>query len=263
MGFSAPFRSELFRARRVHAGLLLLGLYLGIALSYAFASSGAWVSAGGKGRFIGFSADPSYFKLIGAGTSEAERLIAVSLAHTALFPVVAVLVTGMFFDVPARGAAEVSQARGVGEFDRYLVRIAVCCLYLVAAYAAFSALAFAAYCAIGLARFDAAAALFLVRKLVPNAMVDASFVVLCVSVFTLLRIRSLASGGLLVLTYAGLVAAMSSPDSIVPAHMAYWIRTCGISGADETLGAITFSMASSVLCVIAAGALLKVRQNAR
>lgn len=261
MGFTASFFSELFRARRMHVGFVLLGLYFGIACLYAFASSGAWVSAGGEERFIGFSADPSYVELIGISIPEVERFVIASLAHTVLFPVAAVLVAGMFFDTPFQGSAtEVSQARGVGAFDRYLAQIAVCCLYLGATYAAFSIPVFAVYCMASLARIDTAAALLFAWRLVPNVVINTSFIVLCISTFTLLRIRPLASGGLLVLTYAGLVAAMSSTDFIAPVHMAHWMRTCSTSGTGETFGAIVFSIASCFLCIIVTGASLKLRQ---
>lgn len=265
MGFSASFCSEMFRARRMHIGFVLLALYLGIALLYVFARSGAWVGtwvlADGNKHFIGFSADPFYSESIGFSAPEAERSIAASLAHTALFPVIAVLIAGMFFDAPAQGAATmVSQARGVGKFGLYIARIAVCCLYAGAAYVVFSILVFAAYCISGLTRFDTASSLLLALRLVPNIAINTSFIVLCISMFMLLRIRSLASGGLLVLTYAGLVVAMSSSSSIIPAHMAYWIRTCGIFGAD-VWGAIVFSMASCILYIVAVGTLLRIRRD--
>ena len=195
MGFSASFRSELFRARRMHVGLVLIGLYLGVALLYVYSvlvGCGAWVSVGAEAesQFVGFSAELPYLERLGIGCSEAERIVTASLAHTLLFPVTAVLTAGMFFDAPARGAADVSRARGAWEFGRFFARIAVCCLYLVAAYTVFSILLFSCHCAVSFGRFDTVASLLLAQRLAPNILVDMSFVVLCVSTFTLARVRA-------------------------------------------------------------------------
>lgn len=264
MKFSASFRSELFRARRMHVGLVLIGLYLGVALLYVYSvlvGCGAWVSVGAEAesQFVGFSAELTYLERLGIGCSEAERIVTASLAHTLLFPVAAVLTAGMFFDAPARGAADVSWARGAWEFGRFFARIAVCCLYLVAAYTVFSILLFSCHCAVSFGRFDTVASLLLAQRLAPNILVDMSFVVLCVSTFTLARVRALASGGLLVLVFAGLIVAMSLFPSAVPVHMAYWIRLCGTSMADVAPAVIVFSAVSSVLCVVAVGISLRFR----
>ena len=58
MSFSGVLRSEFFRARRMHVGMVLTLLYLGVALLYVLAGAGAWVSMGNKGTFVGFCADP-------------------------------------------------------------------------------------------------------------------------------------------------------------------------------------------------------------
>lgn len=267
MGFSASFRSELFRARCMHVGLVLIGLYLGAALLYVYSvlvGCGAWVSVGAEAesQFVGFSAELPYLERLGIGCSEAERVVIASLAHTLLFPVAAVLTAGMFFDAPARGAADVSWARGAWEFGRFFARIAVCCLYLVAAYMVFSILLFSCHCAVSFGRFDTVASLLLARRLAPNILVDMSFVVLCVSTFTLARVRALASGGLLVLVFAGLIVAMSLFPSVAPVHMTYWMRLCGTSMVDAAPAAIVFSAVSSTLCVVAVGISLRFREDA-
>lgn len=267
MGFSASFRSELFRARCMHVGLVLIGLYLGAALLYVYSvlvGCGAWVSVGAEAesQFVGFSAELPYLERLGIGCSEAERVVIASLAHTLLFPVAAVLTAGMFFDAPARGAADVSWARGAWEFGRFFARIAVCCLYLVAAYMVFSILLFSCYCAVSFGRFDTVASLLLARRLAPNTLVDMSFVVLCVSTFTLARVRALASGGLLVLVFAGLIVAMSLFPSVAPVHMTYWMRLCGTSMVDAAPAATVFSAVSSTLCVVAVGISLRFREDA-
>ena len=86
MGFSASFRSELFRARRMHVGLVLIGLYLGVALLYVYSvlvGCGAWVSVGAEAesQFVGFSAELPYLERLGIGCSEAERIVTASLAN--------------------------------------------------------------------------------------------------------------------------------------------------------------------------------------
>lgn len=267
MGFSASFRSELFRARCMHVGLVLIGLYLGAALLYVYSvlvGCGAWISVGAEAesQFVGFSAELPYLERLGIGCSEAERVVIASLAHTLLFPVAAVLTAGMFFDAPARGAANVSWARGAWEFGRFFARIAVCCLYLVAAYMVFSILLFSCHCAVSFGRFDTVASLLLARRLAPNTLVDMSFVVLCVSTFTLARVRALASGGLLVLVFAGLIVAMSLFPSVAPVHMTYWMRLCGTSMVDAAPAATVFSAVSSTLCVVAVGISLRFREDA-
>lgn len=247
MGVSTALQSEFFRARRMHIGVVLLLLYLGVALLYAFAGTGAWVSAGDEGSFAGFSADPSYFELIGMDADPAEFAVASALAHTVLFPIAAVFVVGMFFGAPRGSAsAAVSLARGMDERWFFLARAVISSLYLAAGYVLFTAIAFATYAASGHA-LDIA---LLAQRTCLNVLLNVSYALVCVTAFAAFCVRALVAGGLIVVTFAGLIAAMSLPGDGIPVHMSYWMRVCGIGTSGAGVDAVVFALAVSAACIL-------------
>lgn len=247
MSVLTVIRSECFRARHMRVGLILLLLYLGIAFLYVFAGAGAWVSSGIEGSFSGFSADPSYFDLIDVKADSGEYVIASALAHTVFFPILAVIVVGMLFGLPKGGAsADVSRAKGVEDVLFLFARAVVSSAYLMAGYASFTLVASATYLAFGYT-VDMG---LLIQRLSLIILLNESYIMVCVVVFSIVRMRALASGGLIVATFAGLIAAMSSPGSIIPVHMSYWMQACGIATSGTSLKAVVFSLVSMSLCLL-------------
>lgn len=259
MGALTAFQSEFFRARHMHVGIVLLLLYLGVAILYMLAGEGAWVSSGHEGSFAGFCADPSYFTLIDVDASPEEFATAAALAHTVFFPIAAVIVVGMLFGV-SRGSASVavSLARGMDERWFFLARTAISFLYLTAGYALFTVTVFAVYAASGHV-FNIA---LLAQRVTLNVLLNTSYILLCVTAFVAIRTRALVSGGLIVVTFAGLVAAMSFPGSDMPVHMFYWMQMCGIASYGMEIKAIIYSLASSILCLLLLYALCQLRRRA-
>lgn len=245
MGFSNALRSEFFRGHRMHVGMALALLYLGVALLYILAGTGAWVSAGIEGTFAGFSADPSYFELINVGGSVAERTVAASLAHTVLFPVASVAVVGLLFN-SQRGNANiaVSRARGMGEGSLYFARVVVSSTYLTSCYVLFTLIAYMAFSAFGRAT-DVA---LLIQRMSLNVLINISYVMVCVTAFAVFRQKALVSGGLITATFAGLIAAMSFPGDSIPVHMFYWMRVCGVGVPGLCPEAVSFSLTSAIVC---------------
>lgn len=246
MGFPNALRSEFFRGHRMHEGIVLSLLYLGVALLYILAGTGAWVSTGAEGAFAGFCADPSYFELINVGDGVAERTVAASLAHTVLFPIASVVVVGLLFSAH-RGSANiaVSRARGMGEGSLYLARVVVSSTYLTICYVLFTLVAFTGYCASG----QAVDLVLLIQRMSLNVLINISYVVVCVTAFAIFRQKALVSGGLIAVTFAGLIAAMSFPGDGIPVHMFHWMRACGVGIHGMGSEAVSFSLTSAIVCV--------------
>lgn len=245
---TSVIRSEFFRGGRIHLGIMLSLFYVGMGLLYVMAGAGAWVSAGTGDWFIGFSADVSYFELNNIGDSITEHVVAASLAHALLFPAVAVVVVGSLFASSKESACmSVSRARGVTEASLYLAWALVASTWLVLGYAVFTLICFAAYTAAG----RAGSVVLLIHRLFLCTFLNVSYVVLCVTAFALLRVKALVSGGLIVATYAGLIAAMASPGDAMPMHMFYWMRVCGVGALHSGLEVIVFSFASVIACILA------------
>lgn len=245
MGFSNALRSEFFRGHRMHVGMVLALLYLGVALLYILAGAGAWVSAGIEGTFAGFSADPSYFELINVEGSVAERTVAASLAHTVLFPIASVVVVGLLFN-SQRGSADiaVSRARGMREGSLYLARVVVSSTCLTFYYVLFTLIAYMAFSASG----QATDVVLLIQRMSLNALINISYVVVCVTAFAVFRQKALVSGGLITVTFAGLIAAMSFPGDSIPVHMFHWMRTCGVGVLGIGPEDVSFSLTSAIVC---------------
>lgn len=263
MGFAPVLRSEFFRARRMRISLVLSCLYLGIALLYVFAGSGAWVSAGDEGVFAGFSADPSYLELLNLRCGVAECLVSAALAHTVLLPITVVLIVGMFFNAPREDAVTfISHAHGIGDGTFFLARTLVCSTYLAITYTFFSSLILGIHVLLYSPADDSFVSLFLQRIMLSN-LLNTSFVVLCSMTFVAFHVRALTSGGLLVLTYAGLIVAMSSPNTDIPVHMAYWIQLCGVPVSDCASHTVMFSLISIMLCALVTSVCLWFRREYR
>lgn len=257
MSFSGVLRSEFFRARRMHVGMVLTLLYLGVALLYVLAGAGAWVSMGNEGTFVGFCADPFYFDLIDVG-SAAERAVAAALAHTVYFPVAAVAAVGLFFDNHGDGTnIAVSRARGTLEGSLYLSRVIVSSVYLTFYYVFFTLI----LCAIYSAHGQAIDIFLLIQKMVANILISISYVVVCGTAFAGFCQKALVSGGLITVTFAGLIAVMSFPDTSIPVHMFYWMRTCGVGVPGMGLEVVSFSLASVIACVLILYASQKVHRR--
>lgn len=245
MGFSNALRAEFFRGHRMHVGMVLALLYLGVALLYILAGAGAWVSAGIEGTFVGFSADPSYFELINVDGSVAERTVAASLAHTVLFPIASVVVVGLLFNSQRGGAnIAVSRARGTREGSLYLARVVVSSTYLTLCYVLFTLIAYMAFSASG----QATDVVLLIQRVSLNALINISYVVVCVTAFAVFRQKALVSGGLITATFAGLIAAMSFPGDSIPVHMFHWMRACGVGVPGIGPEGVSFSLASAIVC---------------
>lgn len=244
MSFSGVLCSEFFRAQRIHVGMVLTLLYLGVALLYVLTGAGAWVSMGSEGTFAGFCADPFYFDLIDVG-DVAERTVAAALAHTVFFPVASVAVVGMFFE-NHRGNAniDVSRARGTGEGSLYLSRVIVSSAYLMFYYVFFTLI----LCAIYSAHGQAVDVFLLIQKTIANILINISYVVVCVTAFASFYQKALVSGGLVTVTFAGLIAVMSFPGTNIPVHMFYWMWTCGVGVPEMAREVVSFSSASVIVC---------------
>ncbi len=245
MSFSGVLRSEFFRARRMHVGIVLTLFYLGVALLYVLAGAGAWVSMGNEGTFAGFCADPFYFDLVDVG-SAAERTVAAALAHTVFFPVASVAAVGLFFGNHGDDAnIAVSRARGTGEGSLYLSRVIVSSAYLTFYYVFFTLILCAMYSAHG----QAVDVFLLIQKMIANILINISYVVVCATAFTSFCQKALVSGGLITATFAGLIAVMSFPGTSIPVHMFYWMWMCGVDVPGMGLEVVSFSFASVIACM--------------
>lgn len=259
MSVSAALRSELFRAYRMHIGLVLLLLYTGVGLLYVFANVGAWVSVGVEDVFIGFAPDPSYLASVtSGGVDSGESVVSAALAHTVFFPVFAVVVVGMLCRAPGgRSFSAVSLAKGVRAYQFCSARAVVASLYLTLGYMLFSGIVAGVNCAFG-HTFDVM--LFITRTLL-NVLLNMSYVAVCIASFTIVRNRALVAGGLIVVTFAGLIASMANPGSTAPMHMSYWIRTCGVGFFNMGCGTVVFSLASLTLSALVLFAVLRYRHD--
>lgn len=259
MSVSAALRSELFRAYRMHIGLVLLLLYTGVGLLYVFANVGAWVSVGVEDVFIGFAPDPSYLASVASGgVGSGESVVSAALAHTALFPVFAVIVAGMLYCAPRdRSLSAVSFAKGMRACQLSFAKAIVSSLYLTVGYVLFSVVVASVYCVLGYA-LDIT--LFINRVLL-NIILNTSYIAVCIASFTIFRNRALVSGGLIVVTFAGLVVSMACPGTAVPMHMAYWIRTCGMGFIEIGFGTFVFSLTCLALSALALCVVLKCRHE--
>lgn len=256
MAIANVIQSEFFRAGRSRLGIELALLYLGMGLLCVLAGAGAWVSAGTGDWFIGFSADPSYFEFNGIGDSAEEYVAASSLAHTLLFPAVCVVVVGGLFSSSKKSAClSVSRSRGVTEGSLCLARVLVASIWLVLGHAIFTLICFLAWASAG----RAANVALMIQRLFLCLFLNTSYVALCVTVFAILRVKALASGGLIVATYAGLIAVMASPDDVMFMHMFYWMRVCRVGTQSLGIDVVAFSVASAIVCVLALWASKTVR----
>lgn len=264
MNAGAMIRAELFVSKKTRIGLLVVLFYLVFGILYLFAGSGAWVSAGDESQFLGFSADEAYLMSLSIAQMEDYWPVVVSFAHTVLFPVVAVFVSGMIFGIGGSESAEsVSLARGSTPRNAFCAKTIIGVMYAIAGYLVFTLLVVFT-CAIWRgASLTTSFGVIFTRRLIANLLVNVSYMVMCSAVYSVIDSKSAASGGLLVVTFVGLVVSMSYPDAVAPFHMAYWMRTCGVSGTDPLISAVVYSIVSSGIALFAREAACAWRTAAR
>lgn len=264
MNLGAMIRVELFMSKKSRIGLFVVLFYLAFGTLYLFAGSGAWVSVGDESQFLGFSADEAYLMSLGIAQMEDSWPVVVSFAHTVLFPVVAVFVSGMIFGVGGSESVEsVSLARGSTPRNAFCAKTIIGVMYAVAGYLVFSLLVVFT-CAIWReATLTTSFGVIFTRRLIANVLVNVSYMVMCSAAYSVIGSKSVVSGGLLVATFVGLVVSMSYPDVVAPFHMAYWMRTCGVSGADSLISAAVYSIVFSGISLLAREAVCAWRMATR
>lgn len=264
MNMGAMIRVELFMSKKTRIGLLVALFYLAFGILYLLAGSGAWVSAGDESQFLGFSADEAYLMSLGVARMEDSWPVVVSLAHTVLFPVVAVFVSGMIFGVGGSESAEsVSLARGSSPRDAFCAKTIIGVMYAIAGYLLFTLLVVFTCVIWRGASLTTSFGVIFTRRLIANVLVNVSYMVVCSAAYSVIGSKSVVSGGLLVATFAGLVVSMSYPDAVAPFHMAYWMRTCGVPGVDPLISAVVYSIASSGVTLLAREAVYAWRMATR
>lgn len=252
MNLGALIRAELFRARRTKLALLVALMYVGVAAVYLLAGSGAWVSTGGEGQFLGFSADPEYLQSAGAGSMDAPVWLSiVSSAHTVFFPIIVVVVAATLFDESRRESVRgIALARGLCDWQIFVAKAIVCELYVLCSYIAFTFAAAAAFTVACNGGLNGLAFEKVAMVLLSNVVIGSGYTLMVAAAFEVFRIRPVVSGVVLVATFAGLVIAMSFPATLPPVHMAFWIRACGSVAGSILVDACLYTVIVSSACAL-------------
>lgn len=245
---SRQLAAELLAMRRVRAWLPLLAFALAVCALYLTAGEGAWVSvwvdAAGS-RALGFF--PSLPALAHAGLPGVGMVARVALAHTLVFPVLAIAFLAWSGFSPSRSKADVvSLARGASPGALLAARVLGASLALQASYLLLS---------VGVAAAVAASAGVPVAGAVREALgllalsapVCESFVVLCCALYAWERRTYVAAGVLLLATYASMVVQMVLGEGRIFAHMGWWMRLCGTAGAVDAPALLAFSALTTAL----------------
>lgn len=253
--FANILRADFKRVRFMRLGLVCAVFYAIVALVYLFAARDtAWVSVAapdGTGCW-GFLPDPSYRPT--AGGSLEEAIASAAVAHTAFFPLLVLVVVHQLYFTDVRGTAgQASLARGASRLQFLGSKLMVATVVLQGCYLAFSLAVAAAYTTAIQPESTLAVLGSLAGKMLPNCLVNESFIVFCMAVFSWTGHGSTAAGIVFVATLVGLVAQMALGSADLPVHMGYWARASGLGGSSALLlTVLLYALTSGALFGLAA-----------
>lgn len=264
--FTSVLRADFKRVRFMRLGLVCAAFYLATMLVYVFAPTGSWVSMhapDGTGWW-GFLPDPTFDLVFTEyGYPLAKAIASAAVAHTVFFPLLALaLVHQLYFTDVRDSSAQVSLAHGISRFQFFCSKLVVASVVLQGCYLVFSFAAAAVYVAVYQPESMLLAFETLGGKVLLNCLVNESFIVFCMAVFSWVDHSSTAAGIVFVVTLVGLVAQMAFGNIEVPAHMGYWMKVSGFDGSSAIpLTTALFSLGSFVLFAgVAFGGSLRARK---
>lgn len=259
-------RAECKKMHFTHLGLVCAAFYAAVALVYLLAHDGTWVSVSapdGQGWW-GFLPDPTSDLVYAASDYPlGEAIVCASVAHTVFFPILALVFIHQFYFTDLQGpGAQMAFARGISQLGFFGTKLAVSTVVLQGCYLLFSVATAATYLAVYQPASAAAVIGALVGKLLLNCLVNESFIVFCMAVFSWAGNGPAAAGLIFVTTIVGLVAQLSMGGIDLPAHMGYWAKASGFDTAPEAaVSTAIFSIASfAVLAAAAYGGMLRARR---
>lgn len=221
-----------------------------VAALYLLASSGAWTAVpSSDGAMLGFLPDPSY-AMETSGCSFAEAVTAACLAHAAVMPVSAIVVSYLVLKESfGSGGASIAFARGVGKAEWLLSKFVVSCIAVVIPFVLATVIRAGVFCIFG-ELGDVEIAQMLAPRLCAACLVAIGYVAFCFAVFLIVGIGPVAAGVLVVSTVAGFIAQVSLPGTWIQTPMGALAMVSGVgwSGAFELIPiALTAFAACSAL----------------
>lgn len=243
---SFPVLPDLRIARSCGVVAVAVGWLAVVAALYLFAGSGAWAAVPSSGgAMLGFLPDPPY-AMEASGCSFAEAVAAACLAHAAVMPVSAIVVSYLVLKESfGSGGASIAFARGVGKAEWLLSKFAVSCIAVVIPFVLATVIRAGVFCASG-ELGDVGVAQILAPRLCAACLVAIGYVAFCFAVFLIVGIGPVAAGVLVVSTVAGFIAQVSLPGTWLQTPMGALAMVSGVgwSGAFELIPAALAALAA-------------------
>lgn len=219
-----------------------------VAALYLFAEAGAWAAVPSSGyAMLGFLPDPSY-TVETSGCSAGEAVVAACLAHAAVMPVAAIVISHLMLKESfGSGGAVVAFARGVGKAGWLLSKFVVSCSAVVVPFVLATVIRAGAFCVSG--EFgDAGIAQMLAPRLCAACLVAIGYVAFCFAIFLIVGIGPVAAGVLVVSTVAGFIAQVSLPNAWFQTPMGALAMVSGV-GWNGTLELLLVGLAALAACL--------------
>lgn len=153
-----------------------------------------------------------------------------------------------FFRDICGGIIQVSLARGASLKKLFFSKLLTVTVLMLIYYMVISAILGCIYAFVFRPDSAVHTAEAVAEKIVLNSLVNESYLVFCMAVFSWIRNGPVAMGVVLVATLVGLITQAAMPALDVPMHMGFWIKSSGLVMLGDWVWSLgVFSIASILL----------------
>lgn len=259
--FARLLRADLKRIRYRHLYLACVVFGLIVAAAYASSQGSSWVSA----KTIGFIPGPVSDLDLSTSSYPLEAALAcAAVANTLFFPILAtVFIHQLYFEDIQDCTAHVSYARGISRCTFFCAKLAATTIALQGCYLLFCAVATGVLIGVYQPATPLQVIELVTGKVLLNCLINESFIVLCMAVFSWIRNGPTGAGVIVVATFMGLIACVSSADMELPLHMGYWGRVCGLADSTGMLWSVLLfsSVSFALFALLAYGGLTRLARR--
>lgn len=248
-------KADFKRVGSMHLIVLCMGFGLITGLIYLVSPDASWIGVGAPGGESGYGgflphavAVPEFSE---GGFSLGDAVASAAVAHTVFFPIFALVTIYLFFfrDISG-GIVQVSLARGISLKKLFLSKLLTITVLMLVYYIVISVILGCLYAFVLCPASAGYTMEAVAEKIVLNSLVNESYLVFCVAVFSWMRNGPVAMGVVLVATLVGLVTQASMPALTLPVHMGFWIKASGlVVFGNWVWSLVIFSIVSVVLLI--------------